>query len=112
MSMSIWGPTLQTTAPLTLCQQRDQGTRGGRECEDRPLRAWREASEASWSGFEVNQWAECEKESRKKRKSCKEDIRKEANRRKRLEQQVLVTGERGVTKVWTLCTCWKCDAKL
>ncbi|KAM7396675.1 hypothetical protein PAMP_019699 [Pampus punctatissimus] len=52
MSMSIWGPTLQTTAPLTLCRQRDQGTRGGTGCEVGPLRARREAFKASWSGFE------------------------------------------------------------
>ncbi|KAK2842230.1 hypothetical protein Q5P01_012430 [Channa striata] len=46
------------------------------EEDDRPPRAWREASKASWSGFEVNQWAERNKDSRKKRKSCRQTQKK------------------------------------
>lgn len=77
MSMSIWGPTLQTAAALALCRQRDQGTRGGRGCEeDGPLRARREASKASWSGFEVDQWAELDKGSKEKSHRQKEKRKK------------------------------------
>lgn len=65
------------SAPLALCRQRDQGTSGGTEWEDRPFRgSGREASEASWSGFEVNRWAEWCKGSRRKTKCCRRSGRK------------------------------------
>lgn len=70
--MSIWGPTLQTNANLLLSAGRE--TEG--QVEERGEKTGlsgpeREASRASWSGFEVNRWAEWHKGSRREAECCR-----------------------------------------
>lgn len=89
-------PSNQST-PFLSAGRETQGQEGRTGCEDAgPLRAPREVSKASWSGFEVNQWAEWNRGGRKQTKSCRQKGKEEIKKVK------IYSGETWRSEQWVL----------